>query len=94
MRYARCSERGTTPWCSTTYAREIQTKENGAGLDPVLKHRADRLLGILNGVDTTQWNPAGDPGKFCHSTHVRVPFRCFLTECAQCPGNPDPAAEK
>ncbi len=46
---------------SPTYAREIQTKEHGAGLDPVLKFREERLTGILNGVDVTEWNPALDP---------------------------------
>ncbi len=46
---------------SPTYAQEIQTKENGAGLELVLKFRADHLIGILNGVDITQWNPASDP---------------------------------
>ncbi len=46
---------------SPTYAHEIQTKANGAGLDPVLLHRADRLIGILNGVDMSQWNPETDP---------------------------------
>lgn len=46
---------------SPTYAREIQTKDYGAGLDSVLKHRVDRLVGILNGVDMQEWNPATDP---------------------------------
>lgn len=46
---------------SPTYAQEIQTKEYGAGLDSVLQHRDDRLVGILNGVDMGEWNPATDP---------------------------------
>ncbi|MDB5911600.1 MAG: glycogen synthase GlgA [Ramlibacter sp.] len=46
---------------SPTYAKEIQTPENGIGLDGVLRARASRLTGILNGVDTTVWNPAQDP---------------------------------
>ncbi|HSJ26606.1 MAG TPA: glycogen synthase [Acidimicrobiia bacterium] len=52
-----------TDWISTvspTYAREIQTPEGGAGLDPVLRRRADRVVGILNGIDTTEWNPSTD----------------------------------
>lgn len=46
---------------SPNYAREIQTEEFGAGLDGVLRSRADRLTGILNGIDTQVWNPATDP---------------------------------
>ena len=45
---------------SPTYAREIQTPEFGGGLDGLLRHRAARLTGILNGIDDAQWNPARD----------------------------------
>jgi starch synthase len=45
---------------SKKYAQEIQTPEFGHGLDGVAKSRADRLVGILNGVDYTAWNPAKD----------------------------------
>ncbi len=46
---------------SPTYAREIQTPEQGRGLDGVLRSRADALSGILNAVDDRVWNPATDP---------------------------------
>lgn len=46
---------------SPTYAREIQTPGFGVGLDGMLRARADRLHGILNGIDATVWNPASDP---------------------------------
>src|SRR5262249_16841172 len=46
---------------SPRYAEEIQTPSFGAGLDGVLRLRAARLRGILNGVDDTVWNPATDP---------------------------------
>jgi starch synthase len=45
---------------SPTYAREICQPEFGYGLDPSLLARGDALCGILNGVDTTEWNPATD----------------------------------
>jgi starch synthase len=45
---------------SPTYAREIQTPAFGCGLDGVIRARAGRLTGILNGVDTEIWNPATD----------------------------------
>ncbi|MBD8531030.1 MULTISPECIES: glycogen synthase GlgA [unclassified Massilia] len=46
---------------SPTYAREIQGPEQGFGLDGLLRSRAGDLVGILNGVDDTVWNPAADP---------------------------------
>jgi starch synthase len=45
---------------SRRYAKEIQTPEYGAGLDGVIRNRADRLLGILNGVDYAVWSPEAD----------------------------------
>ena len=45
---------------SRRYAEEIQTAEFGGGLEGVIRGRADRLVGILNGVDYTAWNPARD----------------------------------
>jgi starch synthase len=46
---------------SPRYASEIQTPAFGYGLDTLLRHRSDRLVGILNGVDYRHWNPARDP---------------------------------
>jgi starch synthase len=45
---------------SPTYAREIQTPEFGCGLDGILAERRTNLFGILNGVDTEEWDPATD----------------------------------
>ncbi len=46
---------------SPTYAREILGAEQGFGLEGVLQGRADDVVGILNGVDYGQWDPAVDP---------------------------------
>jgi starch synthase len=46
---------------SPRYAREIQTRDQGHGLDWLLRSRSDRLAGIANGVDYTVWNPETDP---------------------------------
>ena len=46
---------------SPRYAREIQTPEQGHGLDWLLRARRDRLAGITNGVDYGLWNPETDP---------------------------------
>jgi starch synthase len=52
------SERITT--VSPTYAREILQPELSFGFSGVLARRAADLTGILNGIDTERWNPAGD----------------------------------
>jgi starch synthase len=52
------SDRVTT--VSPQYAREIQTPEFGCGLDGVVQTRADDIVGLLNGVDNSIWNPAMD----------------------------------
>ena len=45
---------------SPTYAREIQTDAEGMGMAGLLRHRAANLSGILNGIDTRDWDPAHD----------------------------------
>src|SRR5437660_93901 len=45
---------------SRKYAEEIQTTEYGHGLDGVLRTRTRYLVGILNGVDYSVWNPEVD----------------------------------
>lgn len=45
---------------SPTYAKEIQTPEFGSGLDGVLRSRGGNVYGILNGIDTNDWNPEKD----------------------------------
>ncbi len=50
---------------SPTYAHEIQTPEGGFGMDGLLRLRSDVIRGILNGADTSAWNPKIDQ---------RIPF--------------------
>ena len=52
---------------SPRYAQEIQTPEFGFGFDGILRYRAKDLVGILNGIDYDQWDPAGD-------AYLPVPF--------------------
>ena len=47
---------------SPTYADEILTPEGGMGLDGLLGGRGDRLIGIVNGIDTETWDPSTDDG--------------------------------
>ncbi len=54
----RLADRITT--VSPTYASEICSSESGMGLEGLLRGRADVLKGILNGIDTSVWNPATD----------------------------------
>ena len=50
---------------SPTFAREIATPDGGFGLHPMVQARAGSVFGIVNGIDTSIWNPATDP---------RIPF--------------------
>ena len=54
---------------SKRYAQEIQTSENGYGLEWLTRKRADRLIGITNGIDYDVWNPETDPEIPGHYDH-------------------------
>ena len=51
---------------SRRYSYEIQTPQQGYGLDWLLRMRRDRLIGVTNGVDYDVWNPATDPHIAAH----------------------------
>jgi starch synthase len=46
---------------SPNYATEIVSQEGGLGLGGLLRERSRDLQGILNGVDTSVWDPSIDP---------------------------------
>jgi starch synthase len=46
---------------SPTYANETRTPQLGYGMAPYLNDKGADYVGILNGVDYTQWDPASDP---------------------------------
>jgi starch synthase len=55
---------------SETYAWEITRAEHGVGLHSILHARRNRLVGILNGMDTVTWDPARDTHlPFNYATH-------------------------
>ena len=58
---------------SRKYAKEIQTTEYGCGLEGVIQSRGKRVVGILNGVDYTQWNPETD-------THIAATYSAKLLD--------------
>lgn len=51
---------------SRRYSYEIQSPENGYGLDWLVRQRSNRLTGITNGVDYDVWNPQTDPEIAAH----------------------------
>lgn len=52
---------------SPTYAEEIRTPAHGMALDGLITTRATVLHGIVNGIDTSVWDPETDP-------HLAAPF--------------------
>lgn len=59
-----CCDRLTT--VSPTYAKELHDDVVSRGLGPIIRRNADKLCGILNGIDTDVYNPSTDP--FLHKT--------------------------
>ncbi len=59
MRAIKYSDGITT--VSPTHALEVLTPEYGEGLEDILVKERDKLSGILNGLDTKEFDPAKDP---------------------------------
>lgn len=60
---------------SPTYAGEIRSREFGMGLEGVVLARANRVHGILNGIDPAEWNPATDPHLVARYSAAKLPAR-------------------
>ncbi len=45
---------------SETYGQEVLTPEYGAGMETYLRLRESDFFGVLNGIDTEEWNPETD----------------------------------
>lgn len=79
---------------SPNYAREILQPADGYGLEGVLVHRRDALVGILNGIDTDVWNPADDPLLVANYAKVddaaRAANRAAVRERVGLPDSPAP----
>jgi starch synthase len=71
---------------SPTYAKETRTAASGVGLDGVLRARGDRYLGILNGIDTNEWDPGRDAYLPAHFTmdDLAGKAECKRTLLAEC----------
>ena len=46
---------------SPSYAAEVRTPEFGMGLEGAMQAKGDRFTGIVNGIDTSEWDPETDP---------------------------------
>lgn len=51
---------------SPSYAQEIRSSEYGYGYADILDEHAEKLVGILNGIDDTIWDPGSDPHLAAH----------------------------
>ncbi len=68
---------------SPTYAQEIQEEEQGCGLDRLLKSKSNRLFGILNGIDTEEWDPEHDELLSHHFSSGNMSGKALLKEEVQ-----------
>jgi starch synthase len=60
---------------SPTYGLEIKGPAYGMGLEGLLQTRAADLVGILNGIDDREWDPATDPALVARYGHNNLDLR-------------------
>lgn len=65
---------------SLSYAAETLTEESGCGLEGILRTRLFHYRGILNGIDTEEWDPQTDPHLLHHfsADHVQGKRDCKM----------------
>ncbi|MES2636947.1 MAG: glycogen synthase GlgA [Pseudomonadota bacterium] len=68
---------------SPTYAQEIQTEVFGFGFQGLLQTRSSDLTGILNGIDTQEWNPATDVHLPKHYSNHRITGKLSVKKSLQ-----------
>ena len=68
---------------SPTYAKEIRTETQGERLEGLLRSRASKLSGILNGIDYEVWDPAQDPHIAWRYTRKTVAAKAANKEALQ-----------
>lgn len=69
----QCADNITT--VSPTYAKEILTPQLGFRLDSLLRYRNENLYGILNGIDTSVWNPQTDKFIYKNYSNDKLPVK-------------------
>lgn len=60
---------------SETHAEELLEKEKGQDLHLLLRNRADRLFGIVNGIEHNEYNPETDPGLKANYSYQQIERR-------------------
>lgn len=77
---------------SEQYALEILEEENGQGLNKSLQARKYKLFGVINGIDSKEYNPATDPGltqKYSlDSLDKKINNKTYLQEWFKLEANP------
>lgn len=77
---------------SPTYANEIQNPFFGEGLESILNQRKEDLIGILNGIDTKEYNPLTDqylPVNYRSSRVKKMDNKVILQDRANMPVDGD-----
>lgn len=72
MMKAAIQESNIVTTVSPSYAKEIHDPWFAHKLDHAICNKGDRVIGILNGIDTQSYNPATDPDIYSNYTETTV----------------------